>query len=100
MTMIDMRDSRAFARTVSRPKAKTAPANFATRADAVAEIAARHADEVDALSRFPAEAIDAARDHGLLGMMVPVKLGGEGATLGEVSGRAAIGWAGPAPRPA
>ncbi len=84
MTMIDMRDSRAFARKVSRAQAKAPRAEFATRADAVAEIAARHADEVDALSRFPVEAIDAARNHRLLGMMVPVALGGEGASLGEV----------------
>jgi acyl-CoA dehydrogenase len=54
------------------------------RAERIAiEVAAVHADAVDADARFPAETIDALREAGLLGAMVPTELGGEGATLGE-----------------
>ena len=59
-------------------------ADFAARADAVAAVAARHAADVDAQSRFPEEAIEAAREHRLLGMAVPADLGGEGAEIAEV----------------
>ncbi|HEX8233540.1 MAG TPA: acyl-CoA dehydrogenase family protein [Caulobacteraceae bacterium] len=52
-----------------------------SRAKAVAEVARAHAAEVDAAARFPAEAIEAAKAHGLLGAMVPQALGGEGASV-------------------
>jgi acyl-CoA dehydrogenase len=54
------------------------------RAEAVARIAESHANDVDRDSRFPVEAIDAAREHRLLGMQVPVALGGEGATAADI----------------
>jgi acyl-CoA dehydrogenase len=54
------------------------------RAEEVAAIAAKHAAAVDEEARFPAEAIGAARRQGLMGIMVPRELGGEGATLGDV----------------
>jgi len=51
----------------------------------VADIAARFADEVDRDARPPREAIAAMQEHGLLAAAVPTELGGEGATLAELS---------------
>lgn len=58
---------------------------FAARAARVAEVAAHHADEVDRDARPPREAIAAMKEHGLLAAAVPTTLGGEGATLTELS---------------
>jgi acyl-CoA dehydrogenase len=66
------------------PFATAETASLATRAEKVAAIAAQHADAVDTQSRFPAEAIAAARAEGLLGIMVPRELGGEGADIADV----------------
>ncbi|PRZ42507.1 acyl-CoA dehydrogenase [Antricoccus suffuscus] len=49
------------------------------------EVAAPAAEDVDARSRFPQEAIDAMRDAGLLRALIPVELGGLGCTLKEVA---------------
>jgi acyl-CoA dehydrogenase len=49
------------------------------------EVAARYADEVDAGARFPAEALAALRAEGCLGAAVPERLGGGGASLGELA---------------
>jgi acyl-CoA dehydrogenase len=49
------------------------------------EVAAPHADDVDRTARFPAEAVEALREEHLLGMFVPVELGGGGATLETVA---------------
>ena len=57
---------------------------LASRAARVAAIAAAHADDVDAASRFPQEALDAARAEKLLGIMVPAALGGEQASVADV----------------
>jgi acyl-CoA dehydrogenase len=54
------------------------------RAQAVATVAAAHATAVDAEARFPDEAFAAARAQRLLGIMVPVELGGEGASISDV----------------
>ncbi len=54
---------------------------LAERAQIVADIAAAHADAVDREARFPSEAIEAARRHGLFGMMVPREFGGEGVSV-------------------
>ncbi|KAG0165478.1 acyl-CoA dehydrogenase-like protein [Apophysomyces sp. BC1015] len=56
-----------------------------TAATAVAQVATRFADAVDREARFPSEAIDAMREHRLLGAMVPVELGGMGASLEAVT---------------
>ncbi|MFL5615313.1 MAG: acyl-CoA dehydrogenase family protein [Gemmatimonadaceae bacterium] len=53
------------------------------RARFVAATAAEHADEVDRESRFPFETFAAARQHRLLSMLVPVELGGDGATVSD-----------------
>jgi acyl-CoA dehydrogenase len=56
-----------------------------SRAQAVAAIAAAHADAVDRDARFPAEAFRAASLERLLGILVPAELGGEGASVSDVS---------------
>src|SRR3954469_20721933 len=57
---------------------------LASRAARAAEIAAAHAGDVDANSRFPQEAMDALKAENLLGIMVPAELGGEEAKLADV----------------
>ncbi len=54
-----------------------------SRARFVAATAAEHSAEVDRDSRFPFETFAAARQHRLLSMLVPVELGGDGATIGD-----------------
>lgn len=61
-------------------------ADLGARAAAIGEtFAAPNADDVDAASRFPHEAVDALRDDRQLSALVPKRLGGQGATIGEVS---------------
>ena len=56
------------------------------RAEAIAlTVAAVHAADVDQRARFPAEAFAALAAGRLLGMMVPAELGGEGASVAEVT---------------
>src|SRR5881394_3751965 len=54
------------------------------RARFVAAAAAEHATEVDRDARFPSETFAAARQHRLLSMLVPVELGGDGASVSDV----------------
>jgi acyl-CoA dehydrogenase len=54
------------------------------RTESVAQIATDNADAVDRDARFPAEAFASARRQRLLGAMVPVDLGGEGAGIADV----------------
>jgi acyl-CoA dehydrogenase len=54
------------------------------RAERVAAIAAEHASAVDRDSRFPAEAIAAARAERLLSAAVPAEFGGEGAGIADI----------------
>jgi len=61
------------------------PRDLKSRAQAGAAIAAKHTESVDAAGRFPTEAFDAIREQRLLGIMVPTSLGGEGASLGDVT---------------
>ncbi len=58
--------------------------SLARRAETVAAVAAQHAAAVDRDSRFPAEAIAAARAERLMGIAVPRELGGEGAGIADV----------------
>ena len=62
-----------------------APGDLSTRARAVAAIAANNAIDVDASSRFPAEACAALKEQRLLGVMVSRDLGGEGASIADVA---------------
>ena len=54
------------------------------RAQAAAAAAAAHADATDREARFPCEAFSAIRAQRLLGILVPVELGGEGASISDV----------------
>jgi acyl-CoA dehydrogenase len=54
-----------------------------SRAEIAAAAAAENADAVDRDGRFPAEAFVAARSQRLLGTLVPVDLGGEGASVSD-----------------
>src|SRR5262245_15686600 len=49
-----------------------------------ADVAMRHADDVDQQARFPVETVEALKQHGFLGAAVPVELGGWGASLREL----------------
>ncbi|HEY2037502.1 MAG TPA: acyl-CoA dehydrogenase family protein [Steroidobacteraceae bacterium] len=60
-------------------------ASLGERATAVAQVAARHAGEIDSAPRFPAEAFAAAKAQRLLGIFVPPQLGGEGVPVREVA---------------
>lgn len=56
------------------------------RARRIAEdVADKASFEVDRDARFPVEAIDALKDEGLLGAMVPGELGGVGASLSQTA---------------
>jgi acyl-CoA dehydrogenase len=59
--------------------------DLASRAEKVAAIAAAHAAAVDSESRFPTEAIAAARAERLLGVAVPREFGGESASISGVA---------------
>ncbi|OLT27949.1 hypothetical protein BJF83_16630 [Nocardiopsis sp. CNR-923] len=48
-------------------------------------VAAGKAVEVDRAARFPEEAVDALREDGLLGAVVPVRLGGRGMSLRDLT---------------
>jgi acyl-CoA dehydrogenase len=48
------------------------------------EVAAPNAASVDAQSRFPSEAVDALKEAGLLGALVPAELGGLGADFAAI----------------
>jgi acyl-CoA dehydrogenase len=54
------------------------------RVKVVTEVAASNANAVDRNSRFPSEAISAAKAQRLLGIFVPTSFGGEGAPVSEV----------------
>ena len=54
------------------------------RAEIMAAAAAKNADAVDRDARFPEEAFLAAREQRLLDILVPVDLGGDGASVSDV----------------
>ena len=70
--------------TVTRIPQPIASAEIAARAARAATVAAAHAEAVDRDGRFPKEAFDALRAERLLGVMVPVELGGGGASISQV----------------
>ena len=59
--------------------------SLASRAEKVAAIAAKHAAAVDFDSRFPAEAIAAARAERLLGAAVLREFGGDAASISDIA---------------
>jgi acyl-CoA dehydrogenase len=91
MTLHEVDEDRRIARSAMRGILIAASnlhaagsADLRTRAEKVAVVAATHAAAVDAESRFPKEAIDAARAERLLSVAVPPELGGEGANTSDV----------------
>jgi acyl-CoA dehydrogenase len=60
-------------------------ADLRSRIEKVAAVAAAHAAAVDRESRFPQEAIAAARAERLLGIAIPREFGGEGLGIAEVA---------------
>ncbi|WIE55886.1 MULTISPECIES: acyl-CoA dehydrogenase family protein [unclassified Curtobacterium] len=60
------------------------------RAVEAAGVAAEWADRIDAEGRFPSESVAALRRLGLLAAVLPVDLGGEGATLTELADVATV----------
>jgi acyl-CoA dehydrogenase len=63
----------------------TAPAQLAAVRTIASEVAARHADDVDARSRFPHETLAALKAARLLAAPVPAALGGAGASMRELA---------------
>ena len=61
-------------------------ARLAERGLEAAGVAGRHASAVDLDGRFPREAVKAMKQGRLLGAMLPVEYGGEGATLADIAG--------------
>jgi acyl-CoA dehydrogenase len=59
--------------------------SFGTRTAAVAAAATAEAEAVDRDARFPQAAIDAARQHRLLGIQIPQAFGGDGATIADIA---------------
>jgi len=57
--------------------------DLSSRINSVVAVARVNADAVDREARFPEEAFAAAREHRLLGMMVPIAFGGEGASVSD-----------------
>jgi acyl-CoA dehydrogenase len=70
---------------VSTVEARRTATDLVKRASVVAEeFVAPAADDVDRAARFPIEAVDALRSEGMLSVLVPASLGGEGADLSTV----------------
>jgi acyl-CoA dehydrogenase len=63
---------------------KSSQVDLKERAGVMATAAAAAADNVDREARFPSEAYAAARTQRLLGIQVPIDLGGEGASVSDV----------------
>lgn len=61
------------------------PTDWRARLDKVVAIAAAHARAVDHESRFPEEAMAAARAERLLGVAVPREFGGDGLSVADVA---------------
>src|SRR5260221_12504891 len=70
-----------------------APSDLTTRTRVLAqEVAAKHADDVDAKARFPQETIEALRKAKLLAAAAPTELGGRGAGMYDLGAM----WTAPA----
>jgi len=59
--------------------------DLTARARAAADVAKMNAAAVDAEARFPSEAFAEIRKQRLLGLQVPLTLGGEGASIAEIA---------------
>src|SRR5579864_9165743 len=63
----------------------TTSADLRQRAAEMAATAAAAAEKVDFEARFPSEAFAAAKAQRLLGVLVPIELGGESASISDVA---------------
>jgi len=64
----------------------TVTAELARQADRIgAEVAGPAADDVDRKARFPSEAVESLRSEGFMDALVPVELGGKGASVESVA---------------
>ncbi|MFJ2054638.1 acyl-CoA dehydrogenase family protein [Streptomyces sp. NPDC087908] len=85
---VAVRDGRVVSATVLElvrtPAGRPAGPSPADRARAVLPVLAAHAAHVDAEARFPVESLDALRDSGLMGLLVPVDRGGLGGGLADL----------------
>jgi len=59
--------------------------SFQKRTASVAAAAAAEAEAVDRDARFPREAIDTARQQRLLGIQIPHRFGGDGASISDIA---------------
>jgi acyl-CoA dehydrogenase len=59
--------------------------SFHERTASVAAAAAAQAEAVDRDARFPRDAIDTARQQRLLGIQIPHRLGGDGASISDIT---------------
>jgi len=85
---MNIQDSALRAPSAAEPDARSVldgTGIFAQRIAAVAAVAAAEADDVDRNARFPAAAIDAARRQKLLGAQIPLRFGGLGASIAELT---------------
>ncbi len=74
------------AHTSGPPALELEPDNLAAVAARIGvEVAGPAADDVDRVGRFPTEAFEALRSAGLLSAMIPVEMGGAGASLKDVA---------------
>jgi acyl-CoA dehydrogenase len=71
--------------TIHTGSQSTTSSDLIQRAAKVAAAAALTADKVDQEARFPSEAFAAAKAERLLGVLVPIELGGEGASISDVA---------------
>jgi acyl-CoA dehydrogenase len=69
----------------SKVQNSTASADLRQRAELMVAAAAAAADKVDQEARFPSEAFAVAKAQRLLGIWVPIELGGEGASVSDVA---------------
>ncbi|SFW81412.1 acyl-CoA dehydrogenase family protein [Amycolatopsis australiensis] len=67
----------------------TAAPTLAERTARVADVLAEHAREVDDSATFPVASLDALRESGLMGLLVPVEHGGLGGDLADLARTAA-----------
>ena len=80
-----IRDAGRSSQVVASNADVAAPAELRARIDKVVAVAAAHAAAVDRESRFPKEAIAAARAERLLGVAVPREFGGEGLSIADLT---------------
>jgi acyl-CoA dehydrogenase len=86
MTSLARLADAGFVTEAPTPAARTeAEKAMIAKARRIAKLAAEHAADVDARSRFPQEAFDALKQEHLLGIMVPAAQGGEEASLATIA---------------